>query len=100
MCNPSNMYRLESLVADELQHRITSEKSFTAFDVTKALRSANPRTDIPHWKVRMIVHSYMSDVVQCGRYEAALADFGYATAIQYQPMAHLSSPWLPLLPLN
>ena len=66
---------------------ITEGASFTAYEVTAALRRANPGCAIPHrGGVREEVHSQMAALVQAGYYACRPAAFYHGTALRYSPI--------------
>ena len=63
---PSGMARsmiaqreLEMLVAEQLGEWVAEQRTFTAYDVTRALRAAHPSINIFHQPVRTAVHERM-----------------------------------------
>jgi hypothetical protein len=92
---------LARLVCDEVERQIAQGKAFTAYNVTRALRRQQPQLEIPHARVRLVVHSIMRHLGQCGKYEAAPVQFHDGEALLYVPgEARVVPPSLPLLPLN
>jgi hypothetical protein len=105
MCRPMNSNTLAMLVVEELEHRVSTDKEFTAYDITRAIRRRQPRLDIRHEAVRVLVHHYMNSLIAAGHYQADMRAFGVTTAVQYAPasMGSGSRPSIvgvPLLPLN
>jgi hypothetical protein len=77
---------LELLVADQINQQLASDTIFTAYDVTAALRAANPQINLPHDAVRAAVHAQMEAIVSSGLYEREHATFGSTTAWRYVPV--------------
>jgi hypothetical protein len=83
--------RLDPALAAEvevlLNDLITQGISFTAYEVTAALRRANPGCAIPHrGGVREEVHSQMAALVVAGYYTCRPAAFYHGTALRYAPV--------------
>ena len=88
---------LAQLVGEQVEEQIANGGEFTAYDITRTLRQAQPYLDIPHATVREWVHRYMQNVLSEGFYIASQAMFGSQTAIVYQP-AYV--PVIPSLPVS
>lgn len=52
----------EDLVVPILAEWVGQKKTFTPWDITQAVRAANPDTNIEHMYVRQIVRDYMFNV--------------------------------------
>jgi hypothetical protein len=92
---------LARLVCDEVERHVAQGRAFTAYNITRALRRQQPQLEIPHARVRLVVHSIMRRMAQYGEYEAAPVLFHDAEALLYVPgEARGVPPSLPLLPLN
>ena len=76
---------LDLLVADQINQRMAGSEIFTAYDITLALRDANPGFDIPHDAVRRSVHAQMDTIVASSLYDRETASFGNANALRYVP---------------
>ena len=86
---PVSDSQLEAMVTGEIDTRTQAGESFTAFDITKALRAANPTLAIRHENgVREIVHDIMLGV---SGYDVAGKDFGSFQAQEYFPAQTPSS---------
>jgi hypothetical protein len=92
------------LAGQELYKRTEQGAAFTAYDVTLALREANPLVDIRHDRVREFVHEYMGALLTQGDYEAAMRRFDNDFAVLYRPAPVTIWPagqlTIKLLPLN
>ncbi len=100
---PVDQGALAMLICEELQVLALSRRRFTAYDITRSLRHKQPHANILHTEVRSLVHHYMDELVCSDEYEAVLHNFGYKTAILYQPAPRRTQrgiPGVPLLPLN
>jgi hypothetical protein len=97
---------LAALVDKQLQAQTIDKANFTAYDVTKAVRREQPNLEIPHARVREMVHERMANLVSAGGYRAAQRDFGGQMAILYSPddgapgSDGTGIPGIPLLDLN
>lgn len=76
---------LAMLVAEHLNERIARRQSFTAYDVTQALRLAHPAVNILHAEVRNVVHRRMHSVVAAQFYRQAMMQFPTGSACCYLP---------------
>jgi hypothetical protein len=63
---PSQLF---ALVATEVALRVVNSQPFSAFDITQALRAADPNADVPHDSVRSIVGLAIEGEIQLGLYE-------------------------------
>ena len=92
------------LAGQELYRRTEQCAEFTAYDVTLALREANPLVDIRHDRVREFVHEYMGALLAQGDYEATMRRFDSDFAVLYRPAPVHVWPagqlTIKLLPLN
>ncbi|HET9493556.1 MAG TPA: hypothetical protein VFR15_04945 [Chloroflexia bacterium] len=92
------------LAGQELYRRTEEGAEFTAYDVTLALREANPLVDIRHDRVREFVHEYMGALLVQGDYEATMRRFDNDFAVMYRPAPVPAWPagqlTIKLLPLN
>jgi len=52
---------LEQKIRDKLWDMVRNTETFTAFDVTKALRAENPNMSILHYEVRTVVHDMFNN---------------------------------------
>ncbi len=77
---------LSFLIAEQISTWITAGQMFTAYDITMALRTANPRFIIAHERVRPLVHSVMDSAVVSGLYERERASFNSNQATRYLPI--------------
>lgn len=84
--SPIAPYDLEALVAQEINRRIARAESFTAYDLTLALRATNPHVEISHVIVRRAVHAQMAAIVASRLYEREPVRFGPSGAQQYVPV--------------
>jgi hypothetical protein len=75
--------QLEGLVNGQLDNFVSEEKTFTAYDVTRALRITNPTLNIGHERVRSLVHYIMNGNDE---YEQSIAYFNGEPAIQWAPV--------------
>jgi hypothetical protein len=97
---------LTALVEKELEAQILAKADFTAYDITRGVREEQPNLEIPHARVRQLVHERMAFVVSGGGYQAAQRDFGGRWAIVYGPSDGapgsdgLGIPGVPLLDLD
>jgi hypothetical protein len=92
---------LALLVLQEVEAQSASGRSFTAYNITRALRRRQPQLDIAHQAVRPIVHKIMRTLMRDGSYEASRARFDTGTAILYIPAKRHETPLnLPLLSLG
>jgi hypothetical protein len=89
---------LKVTVEGQLDQWVAAGKEFTAFDVTKALRDANPAVNIPHASadadtagVRMLVKELMEPRLSGGTYDLEVRSFPSGmetvTAMVYVPVA-------------
>lgn len=76
---------LEKLVAQRLKYQVEHKLQFTAYDITLALKLANPEIKITHQEVRRIVHTMMRLIVELGLYKHKTATYGDASARRYIP---------------
>jgi hypothetical protein len=74
------------LVVEQLHEWVASERSFTAYDVTRALRMQYPRLCIMHGDVRTVVHSRMRGLVDRQFYWQQRIRFPNGDALQYVPV--------------
>lgn len=75
---------LEQLVVEKVVEFVEDEKSFTAYDVTCAVREDEPGKDVPHNGVRGFVHGLFEDGEMDGymRFnDASIAGF----PLRYEP---------------
>ncbi|GAA5530758.1 hypothetical protein [Herpetosiphon gulosus] len=77
---------LSLLIAEQIGNWITAGQMFTAYDITMALRTANPRLIIKHERVRPLVHEVMASAVVSGLYERESASFNSNQATRYLPI--------------
>ncbi|ABX07395.1 MAG TPA: hypothetical protein DEF47_00685 [Herpetosiphon sp.] len=77
---------LSLLIAEQIGNWITAGQMFTAYDITMALRIANPRLIIKHERVRPLVHEVMASAVVSGLYERESASFNSNQATRYLPI--------------
>jgi hypothetical protein len=78
---------LRELVIDRITELVANKMSFTAFDVTLALREQNPDTEIPHiGGVQDIVHEFMTDnLTQLNYRKTWEPNIGEIGAAMYKP---------------
>lgn len=84
--HPIQSEDLEKLVAQTLQHQVKHKLQFTAYDITLALRSANPKLKIIHREARHIVHTMMHLIVELGLYKYESTMYGDRLARRYIPV--------------
>jgi hypothetical protein len=77
---------LDTLIVEELVRWVAQRQRFTAYDLTRALRSRYPRIVIMHDAVRCTVHRRMAEVVARQFYAQTPVQFAHASAIQYAPL--------------
>jgi hypothetical protein len=77
---------LEILVAEQLSAWVATRQTFTAYDITQALRAARPGVNIFHQPVRDIVHRRMWPAVHARIYAQEQVWFPTGSAYQYQPL--------------
>lgn len=78
--------QLETLVVEQVRHLVGGSRQFTAYDVTRMLRSAHPNVNILHQTVRAIVHQQMQPVVASQAYCQRTLHFHSGSAIHYLPL--------------
>lgn len=83
--NPVAQADLDLMVADQLNQHIAVGQIFTAYDITQALRSANPTLQIEHPEVRQAVHAHMDALITSNLYQRETASFGGSSATRYVP---------------
>ncbi len=76
---------LELLVADQINQQANTSSTFTAYDITQALRIANPGREILHDEVRHVVHAQMEALVATNIYARDDVTFGNSRATRYMP---------------
>jgi len=76
---------LELLVADQINQQANTSSTFTAYDITQALRAANPGREILHDEVRRAVHAQMEALVATNIYDRDDVTFGTDRATRYVP---------------
>lgn len=76
---------LATLVVEQLQEWVAVGRSFTAYDVTRALRAHHAGIDIGHAAVRVVVHHRMTPLVAHHLYRQHHASFATGPAIRYVP---------------
>ncbi len=76
---------LELLVADQINQQANTGSTFTAYDITQALRVANPGREILHDEVRHVVHAQMEALVATSIYDRDDVTFGTDQATRYVP---------------
>lgn len=74
------------IVAEEITRLVSERRAFTAYEITQAIRAAQPGLDIRHARVRSIVHRYMAQMVAGQIYARGTAVFGGNPAICYLPL--------------
>ncbi len=77
-------------VLDVIDELVLLEKEFSAYDITKLLRSDGFWAE--HSAVRELVHKEMNNQVAAGRYKSELKDFGGVSAIYYVPVVTTPAP--------
>ena len=90
---PSGMARsmitqgeLEMLVAEQLAGWVAKRRTFTAYDVTRALRAAHPSINIFHQPVRNTVHERMWPAVAAQIYWQEQVYYPTGMAWCYRPV--------------
>lgn len=78
---------LEMLIVERLRELIASGRAFTAYDVTRTLRSRHAAVNVPHAAVRAVVHARMTPLVTQRFYTCAKVPFPAGNAIRYTPVA-------------
>jgi hypothetical protein len=91
---------LAQLVGEQLQDCIASGAEFTAYEITRVLRTEQPHLDIRHDAVRAWVHRFMQGVISAGLYTASRRDFGFQEAVVYEPSLVTTVPVLPTVPIS
>src|SRR5262245_41657231 len=91
---------LAQLVGEQLEGCVASGAEFTAYEITRVLRTEQPHLDIRHDAVRAWVHTFMQGVLSAGLYTASRRDFGFQEAIVYEPAAAMSVIALPAMPIS
>jgi hypothetical protein len=76
---------LELLVADQINQQANTSSTFTAYEITQALRAANPGLEIVHDEVRRVVHAQMEALVATSIYARDDVTFGTDRATRYVP---------------
>ena len=79
-------HALEMLVAERLAEWVATGQTFTAYDVTLALRAAHPAINIFHQDVRSVVHHRMWPVVARQIYLQEQVLFPTGSACCYRPV--------------
>lgn len=82
---PVTQSALDLLVADQINQHVAGAEIFTAYQITQALRAANPGVEIAHEQVRTVVHAQMEPLIASGLYEREAASFGGGRATRYLP---------------
>ena len=77
---------LEMLVAEQLSQWVAERRTFTAYDVTRALRHAHPAINIVHPHVRSVVHRRMWPALAGQIYFKELVQFPTGDACCYRPL--------------
>ena len=77
---------LEMLVAEQLAWWVGERQTFTAYDITRALRATYPAVDIFHEQVRDAVHARMRPAITAQAYRRALVRFPAGSAWRYWPL--------------
>ncbi len=79
---------MRDLVTDLLIEWVDAGRTFTAYEVTAALRKAHPNTALPHsGGVRETVHAQMRDCLIQGQYtQRTVAFYRSGWAVQYVPV--------------
>jgi hypothetical protein len=76
---------LATLVVEQLQEWVAVGRSFTAYDVTRALRAHHAGIDIEHAAVRVVVHHRLTPLVARQLYRQQQVMFATGPAIRYVP---------------
>lgn len=76
---------LATLVIEQLQEWVAVGRSFTAYDVTRAVRAHHAGVDIGHAAVRVVVHHRMTPLLARQLYRQQQITFGTGPAICYVP---------------
>ncbi len=76
---------LATLVVEQVQEWVAVGRSFTAYDVTRALRAHHAGIDIRHAVVRVVVHHRMTPLLAHQLYRQHHASFATGPAIRYMP---------------
>ena len=92
--------RLARLVCEEIRAQMAGQHTFTAYDITRALRARHRDVEIRHDPVRNLVHRYMEPIVGTGQYQDCLADFEGNIAVLYAPMPPVTLAHLRMALLN
>lgn len=77
---------LKRLAINQTNQYISSQKQFSAWEVTLALRTAHQDAEIGHSEVREIVHAHMQAVINDGRYKRTTRQKGETSYILYVPV--------------
>jgi hypothetical protein len=76
---------LATLVVEQLQEWVAVGRSFTAYDVTRALRAHHAGIDIGHAAVRVVVYHRMTPLLARQLYRQQHAAFATGPALRYVP---------------
>jgi hypothetical protein len=76
---------LRVLVQQELALHIERHDTFTAYDITLALRATHPSLEIIHTSVRDSIHEQMQQLVTQGSYKRERRQYADAAALTYIP---------------
>jgi hypothetical protein len=80
-----SQHDLAMLVAEQLREWVALERTFTAYDMTRALRVQYPRLQIMHHDVRAVVHNGMRELVDRQFYRQQPIRFPTGDALRYVP---------------
>lgn len=76
---------VEQWVVDALNTKVGAKAEFTAFDITREIRAAQPATNVRHDEVRSLVHMYMATMIAGGLYTSEDRDYSGNIAITFVP---------------
>ncbi len=76
---------LRHLAINQTNQYVAARKKFSAWEVTLALRAAQPQADIDHGQVRDIVHAHMQTVINDGLYRRTRGHSGSRSFALYVP---------------
>lgn len=84
---------LVALIGPALTAACNAGRTFSAYDITRELRQANPNLEIDHPRVRDTVHAAMSAAIAAGVYDAQ-----HGAYIVYTPVLPALTPNTPQQP--
>ena len=77
---------LKQLATRQLEEHVRQRLSFSAWEITLALREVNPDMVILHDDVKPIVHIYMQSIIRSGKYTRKNEGIPGSTFIKYVPV--------------